>query len=274
MAELDTQARANRDAALQVLRTQRPHVFPERFGRGASERCIEVPWAAQWFAPGIKVLDIGFTMSSLDWLGLLLEVRSGLGAVIDAVDIVEPRRVERRYPEEWRDEIMSVPVSVGCVREARVELDHYDLVTCISTIEHIGFDLVEEDDPATAFKRGKSPEDAPMERGADVNRQVLEVFHRALKKGGRVILTAPMGKGGPALLRDSLNLFTRQWEYEEVSWRELTSQRGFRLVEQRFFRCSDDGEWTEVEAPRALVDRSSAMQPHAKGCALCALEKI
>ena len=274
MAELNPQAQANLDEALMVTQSQLPHAFEGRFGAGASERCIEVPWAAQWFDKDMAVMDIGFTMSSLDWLGLMLNVRNTMNISIDAMDIIKPERVQTRYPAPWLKDILSVPVSIGDIRQSKVKADHYDLVTCISTIEHIGFDYADENDPNTAFKRGKTPEDVPMDRDEDVNEAVLSKVHQALKRGGCLILTTPMGKGGPALLKDSLGLYTRQWEYEKQSWKELTTHRGFRLVEERFFRCDDDGCWSEAEGPDDLSDRSSSLQPHAKGCALAVLEKI
>lgn len=85
-------------------------------------------------------------------------------------------------------------------------------------------------------------------------------------------MTVPMGKGGATLLRDSLGLYTRQWEYDAASWNELISHEGFRLIEERFF-CYQYDVWSEVAGPNALIEQSSSLQPHAMGCAVVALEK-
>ena len=108
----------------------------------------------------------------------------------------------------------------------------------------------------------------------DVNKKVLAQFNKALKPGGYAIITTPMGKGGPTLLKDSLGLYTRQWEYENESWKDLTNQPGFEIVEENFYGLGDDGKWVMVGTPNDLRIKSSELQPHAHGCAMAVLKKI
>lgn len=246
---------------------------------GFSERIIEVPKAAYWlkkFAAeeSCKIMDIGYTMSSLDWLGLLLKLNEQDNCSLNAKDIVKPERVKSRYPQEWLDAIFKVPVEIGDIREMDLPENQFDVVTCISTIEHIGFDEAEEEDSGTAFKRSEDETEIRQNRSNDVNAKVLAQFNKALKVGGHAIITTPMGKGGPALLKDSLGLFTNQWEYETDSWNDLVSQPGFEIVEQSFFGLGDDGIWCQVNSPADLNDKSSTLQPHAHGCGFAVLKKI
>lgn len=241
---------------------------------GHSERIVEVPWAAQYLKPGSRMLDIGFAMSSLDWLGLLLHMREKADCDLQAVDIVRPARVASRYPENWRESALAVPVTIGDIRRLTSFETEFDLVTCISTIEHIGFDTASTDDPDSAFARGKTPAEVASDRAHDVNAKVLASFYRALKKGGRAIITTPMGRGGPTLLKDSLGLYTRQWEYEAHSWNDLKSQPGWTVIAEQFFGLDSDSDcWAEASWPAALADKSSELQPHASGCALLVLQK-
>ncbi|PHR62966.1 MAG: hypothetical protein COA47_01345 [Robiginitomaculum sp.] len=239
---------------------------------GHSERLVEVPWAAQHLRDAKHILDIGFSMSSLDWLGLLLATNTK-GAILQAADIVRPERVQSRYPQAWRDAALAVPVSIGDIRSIELPANQFDLVTCISTIEHIGFDIASNDDPNSAFERGKTPAEIADTRDPDVNQDVLRAFHRVLQPGGRVMISVPMGRGGPTLLKDSLGLYTRQWEYETQSWRELTTQPGFEVLEQCFYALGPDDCWHQVQSPTDLSDKSSELQPHASGCALLLLQK-
>lgn len=246
---------------------------------GFSERIIEVPRAAYWLKKfagkeGCDIMDIGYTMSSLDWLGLLLKLNERDNCTICAKDIVKPERVKSRYPQEWLDAIFEILVEIGDIREMQLPENQFDVVTCISTIEHIGFDEAEEDDKSTAFKRSKDENEARITRSPDVNEQVLAQFNKALKTGGHAIITTPMGKGGPALLKDSLGLFTRQWEYEADSWNDLASQPGFEIVEESFFGLEKDGIWYQVNSPEDLKEKSSELQPHAHGCAFVVLKKV
>jgi len=241
-------------------------------GAGLSERAIETPWVASHMKGKARVLDIGFTMSSLDYLGLLLELRRR-GVTIEGVDIVKPERVAGRYPKAWVDDVMAVPVTIGDLRQATLPQGAYDLATIISTIEHIGFDEATYADPTTAFARSTTPEGVRLHRDADVNAAVLDKLRGALKPGGLVLISVPMGKGGPALLKDSLGLYCAQWEYEAKSWQEIVGAKGFAIVEQRFARLEEDGTWRDVDGPAALLDRSSSMKPHAAGVAVAALRR-
>lgn len=243
------------------------------FGPGFSERCVETPWVAGFFRGGERLLDVGFTMSSLDYLGLLLELRRNRGVTIEAVDIVEPERVRRRYPAEWVDEVLAVPVTIGDLREQRLPEGRYDIATCISTIEHIGFDEATYQDPNTAFKRSATPEGVKLARDPDVERAVLARFAAALRPGGIALVSVPMGRGGPALLRDSLGLYCAQWEYDRASWQRLVTAPGFEVVDERFARLEPDGTWKAVDGPQDLEQQSSELKPHAAGCALVALRR-
>lgn len=261
----------------QEILTAASHVLegrtPQPFRAGLSERALETPWVASYFKGGERVIDVGFTMSSLDYLGLLLALRRTRGVTIDAVDIVKPERVSRRYPAEWLDEVMAVNVTIGDVRTLALPQATYDVATCISTIEHIGFDEATHADPKTAFARSTTPEGVRLHRDSDVNRAVIGQLGKALKPGGVLLVSVPMGRGGPVLLQDSLGLYCAQWEYEARSWQEIVHAPGFQLIEQRFGRFDADKMWRWVESPNDLAEASSYLKPHAAGVALAALRR-
>ncbi len=230
-----------------------------------------MPFAAKYLRDTKEILDVGFTFSSLDYLGLLLDLR-GLGANIEAYDIVLPSRVAERYPESWRPQVMAMPFTQADIRTAALPKERFDACMCISTIEHIGFDEASVGDPRSAFKRGLTREDAPASRDANTDRRVMDQFAYALKPGGRAVITVPVGKGGAVLLQDSKGLFTSQWEFESESLARLKSHPAFSCIEERYFRETQQG-WVEVDGPRQLVDVSSAERRHAAGCGLLAFEK-
>src|SRR5450759_3446274 len=102
------------DEALQILKAAKRVLAgepPPPRPAGFSERIIETPWVASHIKGGERVLDIGFTISSLDYLGLLLELRRAHRVTIEAVDIVKPERVQRRYPANWLDEVLATPIT-------------------------------------------------------------------------------------------------------------------------------------------------------------------
>lgn len=257
----------------QILLGNEVLAYPEIFGKGFSERVVETPWIAQHVMGCENLLDIGFTFASFEYLGMLLDLKDRHGVKLSATDIIKPERVKGRYPASWLSSILEVPITLGDVRFLDLPNNTYDIVTCVSTIEHIGFDEPSTTVSGSSFERKGTKEEVNTKRDPLTNKLVLDGVHKALKPGGKFLLSVPMGKGGAALLQDSLGLYCAQWEYEAKSWKEITSHSGYDVLEQRFFRMSEVG-WQEVDSPAELTGVSSSLKPHAEGCAVCALVKI
>lgn len=212
-------------------------------------------------------------MSSLDYLGLLLEFKNKYNIKIAAVDIIEPKRVKNRYPNEWLDDIFSIPITTGDIIEIQFPEEKYDAVTCISTIEHIGFDKTTIENLKTTFDRKLKPEEVIMNRSTDTNNAVLDKIHTILKPSGKLLISAPAGKGGAILLQDSLGYYCAEWEYEKNSWNEIVLNPKFKLIEQNFFKFNEEGLWEKVNDINSLVNQDSSYKRHAQGCGIALLMK-
>ncbi len=108
--------------------------------RNWSERCVEVPWAAAHLSKVGRLLDVGWSMSPPEWLGVLLAARTR-GSDLVGIDIINPERVRNRYPADMVEQVFDVPVRVESVLDAQPDGEFFDTITCISTLEHIGFDF-------------------------------------------------------------------------------------------------------------------------------------
>jgi SAM-dependent methyltransferase len=241
------------------------------FGKGFSERAIEVPWAAKHLVECEEILDIGFAFASPDYMGMLLKLIEKYGKKITGSDIIDPSNIKKRYPKKWLRKILAVPIVIGDVIQMKFE-ENYDAVSCISTIEHIGFDEKSETIENSSFERNVNKEKVNLNRHPDTNYRVLNSLHKALKPNGKLLISVPMGKGGGVLLKDSLNLYCSQWEYEEKSWKEITTNNLFDLKEENFYINTING-WNEVSTPNDLKMVSNELKPHAEGCAMCILVK-
>jgi len=258
-----------------IINGSATHTFSKTFEKNKSSRCIEIPWAAsKIFEYGsTNILDIGFSLASLDYLGLLLELKKNFNKRIDAVDIIDPKRLEKRYPHHWLKDIYSIPIYIGDVRKTKLPENSYDMVTCISVIEHVGYDMPSENSKDSVFIRAKKIKELNKHRDSDTNKRVLNKIFNCLKDNGILLLTVPMGKGGPVVLQDSLGYYCIQWEYENDSWQEITKHPGFDLIEQYFFKLTPVFEWVQVENVKDLNGQNACFKSHSNGCALAVLQK-
>lgn len=233
-----------------------------------SERCVEVPWIAGQLSGFDRLLDIGWAMSPPEWLGVLLSAVDR-GTSLTGIDIIDPVRVRTRYPVDLVDRVLATPVRVESILDAQPSDGLYDAVTCVSTLEHIGFDIASPaSDTSTAFIRAASAEEAIEVRDPETDRLFLDAVARLLKPGGSLLLSVPAGKGVPILHQDSLGLFTHQYEYDESSWRAITSDSRFSIRREALFTHDESLGWQEVAEFSGLTHQTSAMRPFATGCAM------
>jgi hypothetical protein len=233
-----------------------------------SERCVEVPWVAAHLGNVKRLLDVGWSMSPPEWLGVLLAVQDR-GTDLTGIDIINPERVRIRYPADIVERVLNVPVRVESILDAEPVDGLFDVIACVSTLEHIGFDIASPaEDTSTAFVRGKSPEEAISERNPLTDQLFLDAAARLLVQGGSLLISVPAGKGVPILHQDSLGLFTHQYEYDALGWQGITQDSRFTVRTEAFFRFDDSQGWQEVSSFDQLTDQTSAMRPFATGYAM------
>lgn len=238
-----------------------------------SERCIEVPWFADKIRKyDIKsLLDVGFSMSSHDYLGLLLYMKKK-GLELEAIDIVRPSRVKSRYPQNWIEDVFNVPIYIGDITNIKLE-KKYDAISIISTLEHVGFDKATHDNINTAFERKLTPEEVVMSRDDNIEEKVFRTCFELLKDDGYIFLSVPVGKGGSVLLQDSLGYYTAQWEYEQSSWQKISNNKYFKLIENKIFVLDEQENWIEVNDINKAKNKTSQLKKHATGVIVAVLKK-
>ena len=263
-----TEAQAVLERALTCLASRQADPLTGPTTTEWSERCVEVPWVAAQLGDAGRLLDVGWAMSPPEWLGVLLAA-ADRGADLTGIDIINPQRVSTRYPSDLVERVLATPVRVESILDADVVDGRFDTVTCVSTLEHIGFDVASPPEvTATAFIRGASPEEAVSVRDPQTDRRFLDAVARLLKPGGSLLLSVPAGRGVPILHQDSLGLFTYQFEYDEASWRAITGDARFTVRAEAYFRHDDASGWHKVLFFANLSDQSSALRPFATGCAI------
>ena len=174
--------------------------------RWVNERIVEAPYAFRALCRvqrDAKVLDVGATESSV-CLSL-----ATLGYDVTAVDprpnplTHERLRVVAARVEEWDEDTM------------------FDVVLCLSTIEHIGTGAYEQE---------------PTERRADL--EAMKKIHQLTRPDGVLVLTtavgeASVGEGGRVYNREGLDELLNGWELADLT-----------LVQRR-----DATHWATIDEP-------------------------
>lgn len=169
----------------------------EPFGQGDTERCIEIPWAVSCYRDEKRVLDIGYANAEDRYVSKLLSLNIPQLFGIDMVP--------KNYPG-----VVSV---VGDIRSTSFPEEFFDLVFCISTIEHIG--------------RDNSVYHIPSEGEDDEGDfKALQEIYRIVKSRGRVVVTVPYGKS-----------YDYGWfiQYDNARLQRIIGSSKFSIVRDDYF---------------------------------------
>jgi O-antigen chain-terminating methyltransferase len=201
---------------------------PARFleaPRDLDERVVEIPWALSRVRPDDRVLDLGTANAEPAYLASLLgAVRELVGADLAPADVPGLRTV------------------VGDVRSLPFDDGAFDLVLCVSTLEHVGRD-----------NRVYGVDEPRDEHGAEA---ALRELRRVLDRRGRLVVTVPTGE--PA---------DHGWfvQLDPVGWNELFVGCGFRVAEEELYARLASG-WRAVPT----VDVVGVRYGDGAGAVLCA----
>lgn len=239
-----------------------------------SERVVEVPWFASKIRPGLRILDIGISLASPEHLDLLRLLSDDLGCRISAIDIIDPEKVMGRFDDHAAAFIRSIDVLVADVSESVTGVrDGFDVITCISTLEYIGFDRPRSSAGRGVFERAAVPPESPPSRPSDVEQRVLRNFRTLLRPGGTVLLSVPCGQGGPVPVIDSLGLHTFEFEYDIAGARGLMEVDGFTGEELLVYEKRPGFGWRSVTSLETWEPKVAATGTSAGACAMMSLQR-
>ncbi len=143
--------------------------LPAQYGRNLPERVIEILFARLYYQPGLKVLDVGCANAMECHLRMVRNLEPPRNIV--GIDISVPsERTRRCYDRFLLESIVS----------GRIEAGSFDLIWCISALEHFGMDNSSYTDQFLLSE--------------DMDVQAVKEMVRMLTRGGRLLVTVPYGK--------------------------------------------------------------------------------
>jgi len=166
---------------------------------GTDERLIEIPWALARVRPGDRVLDVGTANAEPAYVAALI----GRASEITGADLAEA-------------DIPGIRTVVADVRDLPFEDGSFDLVLCVSTLEHVG--------------RDNRVYGAANEVDPDGIADALEELRRVV--GGRLVITVPCGEP------EDHGWFV---QLEPDGWNDAFLDAGFSVVEEEIYALGPDG---------------------------------
>lgn len=144
--------------------------LPDGYGRGFDERCVEYPWClAMLDQEHQRILDAGSTLNHATFVNHPLLSNRELHIMTLA-------------PEDECFWARGISYLYGDLRNIPYRDAYFDLVICISTIEHIGMDN-------SLYAGRVVAEDSPLDY-----RQAIRELYRVTRAGGAVLITVPFGQ--------------------------------------------------------------------------------
>jgi SAM-dependent methyltransferase len=191
---------------------------------GSDERPVEIPWCLARYRGETNVLDVGYAFAEPVYLAALTQ----LGATrLVGVDLAEA-------------EVPGLEAVCADLRALPFRDREFDVVFCISTVEHVGQDNA---------RYGIEPGRGGMEKALRELRRV----------GRRILITVPAGEPGD-----------HGWfvQLDPERWLDLFRSTGLLVFEHELYELSDDG-WRSTPSLPAEGVRYGERGPGASAV-LCA----
>jgi SAM-dependent methyltransferase len=217
------------DDGLARARYERAHSGRPRELRApawSDERAIEIPWTLSRYAGEQRVLDIGTANAEPAYVEGLRELYA---PELVTLDLAEPADV------------------VADVRALPFEDGRFDVVFCVSTLEHVGLDNSAYGIDATRDENGQEA--------------ALRELYRVLARDGRLLVTVPTGE------RDD-----QGWQLQRAprEWISAFEQSGFLVFEDELYVHAANG-WRTATLAEAETARYGEPGPGAGAVLLAEL---
>jgi transcription elongation factor GreA len=210
-------------ALARAARGTRPHGLTGP--PGTDERVIEIPWVLARYGGEPRVLDLGSANADPAYLDALLDA----APTAVGVDVAEA-------------EIPGLPLQPGDLRDLPFERRSFDVVFCVSTLEHVGSDNA-------VYGVG------PGEGGIP---EALDEIRRVLTLDGYALVTVPCGED------EDRGRFV---QHDRDGWNRLYAAADLYVFDQELYLLGPGGWQASEDANVRYGERGRPLRPSsARSC--------
>ena len=155
-----------------VMESFKSGSLPKNLGIGIDERIVEYPWIISQITPDAeRIIDVGSTFNNPHIINLQLLTKKK----ITILNIV---------PDSNCFYSQGVSYILSDIRNTPFKDNQFDILTCISTLEHVGMDNTLLYTNSQKFKENLSKDYV----------KALDEMYRIIRPGGIIFITVPFGK--------------------------------------------------------------------------------
>lgn len=209
----------------------------------SNPRIVELPFTYEAFlkhSPKV-VLECGSSHIDRDYFKAYWELILNKAESANGIDITELR--PGRYGDSISDsEISKFNTKVADIRDTSFNSNTFDMIFCISTLEHVGFEVgrVPTPDAPNAIVRLNNFPDNPAEMREDF--KGLQELKRITKKNGHIILTLPFVSNCRYLQQtDSMGFVATEIGYDESRVKAIVSDSKLNIEKYQVYYENDEG---------------------------------
>lgn len=203
------------------------------------ERIVEIPWVMQELKNSRgNLLDAG---STLNYEYLIKKINKKMNIYISTL-----------YPEKNYYNNLGVNYIYEDLVDLSFKKNYFDVITCISTLEHVGFDNSIYKNNKKTQKRDKYKKNKHI--------LVLKKLFEVLKPKGKLLLTIPYGKRGK---------YNNMQQFDKSSLKKLLNNLKTKKIFKKFYIFSDDG-WHKVSEVKCKNIKPLTMNQNLKKRVLAA----
>jgi len=213
-------------------------VYPKLFGRGyesyknylikkkinkqkihlnkyIDERVVEIPWVINELKKNRGVLlDAGSTLNKF--------------FIIDEIQHFKKIFFTTLFPEKKYFNNLNISYTYEDLSELSFKDNFFDIITCISTLEHVGYDN-------SIYNYGKFTNKHNKVKSNKKLNQVLQNLQRVLKKNGKIFISLPFGQKSK---------FSNMQQFNSKDVKRILKILRPRKYNMKFFKFSNN-KWKE-----------------------------